>query len=302
MRVRISVAVLLAGLLAAGCAEPYEPPPEANPAAVVSYRTGGVAEGGADTGPEEPLGTGWASLAGTVVLNQNDAIPEPMVLSTGGKDPQACEHHPIKTKDLVVDPSSRGIANVVLFAYKVRRVHEDLQKAKEEAVVFDQQYCEFLTHVATVQVGQKMIVKNSDVVSHNTNIQAIGGGSINPLLPAKGTSGDTLEHSFPRAQREPIPVTCNIHPWMKAYVFPHDNPYMAVSDKDGKFEIKNLPAGETVELRIWHERTGLMDVVGTLTVGESGQEVKFARGRYDLKLPENANAKLEFTLSRAVFK
>ena len=49
-----------------------------------------------------------------------------------------------------------------------------------------------------------------------------------------------------------MPVVCNIHPWMKAYILSLDHPYMAVTGEDGTFEIKNMPAGQH-EFQFWHE-------------------------------------------------
>ena len=57
------------------------------------------------------------------------------------------------------------------------------------------------------------------------------------------------------ASAEPLPavVTCNIHPWMRGYLVIQPHPYVAVSGKDGTFEIKNIPAGAPLELQVWHE-------------------------------------------------
>ena len=52
----------------------------------------------------------------------------------------------------------------------------------------------------------------------------------------------------------PVSVTCNIHPWMKAYAVFREDGYVAVSSGDGTFEIPDLPAGEPLEFQVWHER------------------------------------------------
>jgi hypothetical protein len=56
-----------------------------------------------------------------------------------------------------------------------------------------------------------------------------------------------------KAEPAPIPVDCNIHPWMRAYVVAVDHPFVAVSDKNGEIEIKGLPAGEKLSFRLYHE-------------------------------------------------
>ena len=50
-----------------------------------------------------------------------------------------------------------------------------------------------------------------------------------------------------------IPVGCDVHPWMRSYISVLDNPFFAVTDEDGKFEIKGLPAGE-YEIEAVHEK------------------------------------------------
>jgi len=55
-----------------------------------------------------------------------------------------------------------------------------------------------------------------------------------------------------KARPTPILVTCSIHGWMKNYIRVFDHPYFAVTDADGNFEIKNIPAGNH-RLVIWHD-------------------------------------------------
>ena len=50
-------------------------------------------------------------------------------------------------------------------------------------------------------------------------------------------------------------VNCGIHGWMKGFIWVFDNPYFAVTDADGKFEIKNAPSGP-VNLVVWQEEAG----------------------------------------------
>jgi hypothetical protein len=52
-----------------------------------------------------------------------------------------------------------------------------------------------------------------------------------------------------------IPVKCNIHPWMRSYIAVFKHPYFAVTDKNGNFELKNLPPG-TYTIKAWHEKLG----------------------------------------------
>ena len=54
------------------------------------------------------------------------------------------------------------------------------------------------------------------------------------------------------AETNAVSATCGSHPWMKGFGWCFDHPYFAVTDKDGKFEIKNVPAGNR-KIVIWHE-------------------------------------------------
>src|SRR5262249_4421621 len=57
------------------------------------------------------------------------------------------------------------------------------------------------------------------------------------------------------ARPTPISVQCDIHPWMKAYIRVFNHPYFAVTDEDGKFTIKDAPAGEW-RIVVWQEKSG----------------------------------------------
>src|SRR5262249_52095952 len=150
----------------------------------------------------------------------------------------------------------------------------------------DQPHCAFVPHCLVhfpsykdktgkvVSTGQKMVIKNSAKISHNTKynggVENPGG---NPTLPSGDTRPITLEPSL-----EPVTVQCGIHPWMSGYVFVRDNPYYAVTDKDGNFEIKNVPAGD-VNIVVWHEKGGYATSGGAkgekLTLGDKETEKNF---------------------------
>jgi len=219
----------------------------------------------------EATATKWATLKGKFVYKGEPPILK--ALSTGGKDGAVCDQHSIPDESLLVDPQSSGIKNVVVFARKVSRVHDSYKADKDQEVVFDQKQCVFLSHVLPLRIDQTLVIKNSDPVGHNSNISPPGDSGINPLLPA----GGDVRHRFRRAQASPVAVTCNIHPWMKAYVLPRSDPYFAVTAADGSFEIKNLPAGEEIEFQIWHQK-------GKGSQGALEARKEWAKGRFKLKL------------------
>ena len=65
-----------------------------------------------------------------------------------------------------------------------------------------------------------------------------------------------------------VPVKCNIHPWMRAYIGVVRHPFFAVTGADGTFKIAGLPPGKyTVEA--WHERFGRQETEVTVAAKDS---------------------------------
>jgi plastocyanin len=227
-----------------GCGQAGGGAPRADVELAKTIRTG---SGGAATQAAASTTTGWATLQG--VFRYEGAAPGEVFLSTGGKDKEACSDK-APDRSLLVDPSTKGLASVVVFARKVSRVHESAEALKAEQGFFDQKQCYFLTQVLAVQVGQTILIKNSDPVAHNTNISPPIGASGNFNIPGGGSA----QFTFNRDLKSPFAVNCSVHPWMKAWMFPRKDPYVAVSAADGTFSIKNLPAGEPLEFEVWHEK------------------------------------------------
>ena len=215
-------------------------------------------------------GTGWATLRGRFTFAGAAPQPKPLVVD---KDTEVCSMGGMKLLDrsVLVDPSSKGLANVVVFARKTSRVKT---AAAEAPLVFDQKNCEFLAPVFAARVGQQVDVHNSDPIGHNTNI---AGSSFNQLIPA----GQGTAYKPDAETGMPTMVTCNIHPWMKAYAVFRKDGYVAVSGADGSFSIADLPAGETIEFQVWHERSGGPNGA----VGLEKPELKWTpKGRFQIKL------------------
>ncbi|MFM8414745.1 MAG: hypothetical protein ACKOCX_08475 [Planctomycetota bacterium] len=240
---RVMAAVLAATCIGCGPGRVAGPAPDLAAAAKLRDALGA---GGAATAAEEqaaPTGTGWATLKGRFLFAGSPGELQPLVVD---KDMAVCAKEGMKLYDqsLRVDASSKGLADVVVFVRKSSRVKSAVPT---EQLVFDQKNCEFLSPVFAARVGQPVDVRNSDPIGHNTNI---AGTSFNQLIPAgEGTvyvpNGET---------GMPVSVTCNIHPWMKAYAVFRKDGYVAVSAADGTFTIVDLPAGEPLEFQVWHPR------------------------------------------------
>ncbi len=118
-----------------------------------------------------------------------------------------------------------------------------------EARVLDQKGCQYQPHVIGIQTGQKLSITNSDQTTHNVNAQPTTNTKFNQ---AQSANAAPIEKTFQRPETL-IPVKCNQHPWMKAWIGVLNHPFYAVSGPDGKFEIKGLPPG-TYTVEAWHEK------------------------------------------------
>jgi hypothetical protein len=270
-------AVATAGF--SGCREASAINPKVDADIAKSLRAGGGGgEAGQTAAAAQPTGTGWGSLKGKFVYAGDP--PSPTFLPTG-KDTAVCGTQ-VPNQQLTVDAASKGIANIAVYARKVSRVFkpEDGAAAAEPApAIFDQKNCIFLSHVFATETSRPLELKNSDTVSHNTSFSPGGlNPAANPLLPPSGTS----TYKFAQAMSVPAAATCNVHPWMKAYIIARDDPYVAVTAPDGSFEIKNLPAGEDIEFQVWHEQAS------------SGLEAKsgWSKGRFKIKVPADGEQDL----------
>ncbi len=128
-------------------------------------------------------------------------------------------------------------------------------------VTLSQDGCHYKPHVLGIQTGQKFDVVNNDPTAHNVNVQPKNNPAWNQSQPP---NAPPIEKSFTRAETL-VPVKCNQHPWMKAWIGVLSHPFYAVTKEDGSFEIKGVPPGKYTVVA-WHEKYGekTMDV----TVGD----------------------------------
>lgn len=197
---------------------------------------------------------GWGTLKGQIIYKGKIPLLPPLVRKGQKKvtDGNVCAAHDVADESLVIDAKSRGVANVFVYLRKKpERIHPDLVQIPKKKTVFDQKQCRFLPHALALRTGQPLLLKSSDPILHNTNIV----GHINVLLQPQG---DPIPFQFKKCSLVPIPVECNFHPWMKAWLLPLDHPYFAVTGKQGQFTIEKLPAGK-LEFRLWQERAGYVN-------------------------------------------
>jgi len=116
--------------------------------------------------------------------------------------------------------------------------------------VMDQAKMAFIPHVMVVQVGTTVEFLNSDPVGHNVYWPSISGNK--KLAHNLGTWPKGEKKSFQFNDVGVASLLCNVHPEMNGYIVVAPTPYFAVTDKNGNFEIKNVPAGKYT-LKTWSE-------------------------------------------------
>ena len=126
----------------------------------------------------------------------------------------------------------------------------DFKPGKEK---LDQQQCVFVPHVLAAPLGTTVDVVNSDKALHNVRAQAGEVKLMNYAMPIPG-------HVVPtRLKKEGIfKVSCDVHPWMRAWLLVLPTTAFAVTGEDGTYKISGVPAGKH-KVRIWHERLGERD-------------------------------------------
>jgi plastocyanin len=134
-----------------------------------------------------------------------------------------------------------------------------------EAVVIDQVGCRYTPHVAGVMTGQTLTFRNSDGLLHNINATP----QINrPFNFSQPVNMDT-NRTFSLAEVA-VPVRCDVHGWMRAYVGVTAHPYNAVTNSAGTFSLQDLPPGEYV-IEAWHSQLGVQEQTVTVATGETAQ-------------------------------
>lgn len=217
----------------------------------------GAGDTGGDAAPAAALGT--ATITGTVSFS--GSAPENPLIDMA-EEPQCAEKHAEAPRDPRVLVENGGLANAFI------RVTSGLPEGAtfpmpSSAAVIDQDGCLYRPRVLGVMVGQDLEIHNSDPLLHNIKAVPTANRGFNISQPRAGM---TTTRTF-RVPEIMVPLECNVHGWMNAFLGVVDHPYFATSGVDGSFSISGLPAG-TYELEAWHEVFGTQTL--TVTVADGG--------------------------------
>jgi hypothetical protein len=199
------------------------------------------------------------ALTGRVVLEGTPPANPPVKLSA---DPYCVKENPNGASLEYYVVQNGGLDNV--FVYVKDGLGSYYFDPPSAAVTLDQHGCQYRPHVLGVQIGQKLVISNSDDTFHNVHALAHANQEFNAQQQIKKI---TTEKTFDKHEVM-MPVKCDVHGWMRAYIGVVEHPYFAVTHDGGTFELKNLPAG-TYTIEAWHEKLGTETQSVTLAEKES---------------------------------
>lgn len=195
-------------------------------------------------------------ITGTIRYSGRKPHPARIDMSS---DPACVEAHHGKAYDESLVVGEKGaLANA--FVYIKSGLEGKRFETPAEPVTIDQSGCWFRPRVQGIQVGQTLKVINSDPVTHNIHPMAHLNREWNH---SQGAGDPPISRRFLKPEIM-IPIKCNIHSWMHAYIGVLDHPYFAVSAKDGTFQMRNVPPGDYV-IEAWQEKLGTQEQKITVT-------------------------------------
>ena len=224
----------------------------------------------------------YSGAKGTVagVIAYNGTPPAPKKIDTSA-DPVCGQKNPnLSTEETAVKDGK--LANTFVYikdgtTTDGTKIGDYTWPTPSSAVTLDQNGCHYRPHVLGIMTNQKLSITNSDPTQHNIHPQPKNNPEWNQTQP---NGAPPIEKTFARAEVL-VPVKCNQHPWMKAYIGVLKHPFFAVSAEDGTFTIAGVPAG-TYTVAAWRE--------GGATGTEKTMQVT---------VPANGSGKADFAFGEA---
>lgn len=210
-----------------------------------------------------------ATITGSVAFAGQRPAPQRIDMS---EEPTCAQKHPSGAfVEAIVVNDNGTLRNV--FVYVKEGLPANLTfPTPREPVEIDQNGCIYHPRVFGIQVGQALNIKNSDGLLHNIKALPQTNRPFNISQPTNMVTS----RSF-RAAEVPVPLECNVHSWMNAWVGVLSHPYFAATGADGAFSLRRLPPG-TYTLEAWHERLGTQTQQVTVGPNETKNIVFTFRG------------------------
>ncbi len=269
-------ALALATFVMAGCEDKKNEgaPPAAAPSGTTAPPASGAVGAPAAAAPSAGAATASADkgdVQGHVKLTGKIPPAEDLKRSSDA----FCAKKQMKDESVVANKKGE-LANVVVHINGLPPTPPPSEKA-----TLSQDDCAYVPHVMGIVDGQKLEIRNGDPVLHNVHTYE-GARTLFNVAQVPGTPN--IEKTFEQKNGVMLKFKCDVHQWMTGYVWVQNNHYFAVTDKDGKFEIKDVPVG-TYDIEAWHERFGTK--TGKVTVAKG----KPAEVKLEFNASETASAK-----------
>jgi len=197
-----------------------------------------------------------ASLKGTVVMT-GPVPPQKKLEITNNQYICGTEKDP---GDLILSPR-KEVRNAVVWIDNP----PGAVSFKDAKIEMDQKACVFIPRIVIVPVRQTMFFLNSDRLVHNIHAT--------PSLNVAFNKAQPVNRAIPAVFAKPefVRISCDLHPWMIAWVVVAAHPWYAITGPEGEFAFDNLPPGQ-YKLNVWHERLGKVEA--NATIGEQPAQIR----------------------------
>jgi plastocyanin len=198
------------------------------------------------------------AIEGTISVERPPSLPP---IPTSASVARECGEQ-IPDPSLVVG-AGNGVVDAVV---SVESPPREGPKKVLPSPTLDQRKCSYDPEVLAASAGASLDLLNSDPLVHSVHAKKMGEPLFQFAMPLQGLH-----------QKKPLPttpglvdVTCDLHPWMHAWVRVFDHPYFAVTDGAGHFRISPAPAGRQT-LEVWQPKLGTREVTVEVPAGGTAQ-------------------------------
>ncbi|ADV81695.1 hypothetical protein [Terriglobus saanensis] len=209
-----------------------------------------------------PNPTTLGSITGTVKIAGQ--VPAPIRIDMS-QDP-ACTLSNAENMSEQIMAKDGNLANVFVYVRNAPSAPASAQAM--QPITIDQKGCRFIPHVSAIFQGGSVQFTNSDPTMHNVHTMAVQAGN-QSVDVSQGPGGKPESLKFTSAESM-LPIRCNNHPWMNAFLNVSPTPFFAVSNTSGKFQITGLPQGNYVLVFV-HEKLGEQTIPITVKAQQAAE-------------------------------
>ena len=201
--------------------------------------------------------SGGSKLSGTIDFDGE--IPPDSTFAVPA-DTQGCGRS-VATK--AVERTGTRIGGVVVWISDIRSGKPLPVQRRFELANND---CLLTPRVQAVYAPATLNMASGDVAMHRNRIINVATGETEGIAPFND-NGEVVPFDGILTKPAQLEITCELHPWSKAWILVFDHPYFSVTEKNGLFAIEDVPAG-TYRVKAWHPLLGLAEQTVTIAAGQ----------------------------------